>query len=217
MIDATIIYYTNNHEDEIFEKKIRDNILKNSGGLPIISVSHKPIDFGKNICVGTQTNCDFNATKQLLIGLKEAKTTFAIAAESDVLYPPEYFSFTPPTLDNVYRYTNVWILYAWVGANTKGRYWKKRLSEGAQMCGREYWINKIETVLDLGGHTEWGTNLTHHPKIFKTLDQYSWSTENPVISFKTTNGLRKYIGTTGISAKELPFWGLSDELRKKYI
>jgi hypothetical protein len=45
---VTILYYTSNREDESFEKKIQENILKQTD-LPIISVSQKPINFGKNI------------------------------------------------------------------------------------------------------------------------------------------------------------------------
>jgi hypothetical protein len=50
--NKTIIFYTGNTEKESFEKKVRDNILKVSNGIPIISVSQKPIYFGTNICVG---------------------------------------------------------------------------------------------------------------------------------------------------------------------
>ena len=60
MNDVTIIFYTSNDEDESFEKKIRDNILKQSNGIKIISVSRKPIDFGHNICIGEQPVCYTN-------------------------------------------------------------------------------------------------------------------------------------------------------------
>ncbi len=67
MEDLTIIYCTSNQEDPVFEKKIQDNILK--AGLPIISVSHKPIDFGDNICIGEQEVSYRTLFKQLYIGL----------------------------------------------------------------------------------------------------------------------------------------------------
>ena len=50
---VAIIYYTSSREDPKFEKMVQDNILSVTD-LPIISVSQKPIDFGKNICVGGQ-------------------------------------------------------------------------------------------------------------------------------------------------------------------
>ena len=60
----TIIYYTANREKESFENKVRENILKVKGDLPVISVSQKPIDFGKNICVGDIGQNYLNAFRQ---------------------------------------------------------------------------------------------------------------------------------------------------------
>ena len=139
--DLTVIYYTANTEQEKFETKIRKQLLKSINGLPLISVSRKPIqNFGTNICVGLQPYCDRSAFHQLLIGLERAKTTFAIATEADCLYPPEYFTFTPPKLDHAYRYDNVWLFHSWLGCRSKGLFWNKTFSEGAQMVGRKYWI-----------------------------------------------------------------------------
>ena len=213
---ATVVYYTSNQEDEKFESKIREKLLKTIGDLPLISVSQKPIkNFGKNICVGEKLCCNASAFGQLLVGLKEAKTEFVIAAESDCLYPPEYFTFVPPIKDNAYRYDNVWLFYSWLGRNTRGLFWKKRYSEGAQMCGREHWIKRIEEVLEQTKKLK----LKDPPIIFKTKLKYSWGTENPVISIKTGDGLRKYSGTLKEDSitptDELPFWGEADKLRKE--
>ena len=49
---ATIIYCSSNKELPEFEAKIVANLLKNCGDLPIISVTQKPMDLGRNICVG---------------------------------------------------------------------------------------------------------------------------------------------------------------------
>ena len=64
----TIIYYTSNKEDEAFEGKTRKKLLEVCGDIPIISVSQKPIDFGKNICVGDVGACDANLYRQIQIG-----------------------------------------------------------------------------------------------------------------------------------------------------
>ena len=124
----TIIYYSANTEDPIFEKKIMDNIKLQAGDLPIISVTRKPVDMGKNICIGEQPICYSNSFKQILIGLKLATTDFCIAAESDVLYPREYFTFIPPLKDKPYRYTNLWVHF-----DGRDKFWKKKWVEGAQM------------------------------------------------------------------------------------
>src|ERR1700687_5200912 len=100
MNDVTIIYYSSNHEKPEFEQRIKDNILRVSSGLPIISVTQKPIDFGKNIVVGDVGTSGLNMFRQVQIACRAAKTKFVISAEADCLYPPDYFIFIPKK-DNV--------------------------------------------------------------------------------------------------------------------
>ena len=50
MNDLTLLYYTANKIPETFGQNVRNHLLSLfPEGIPIISVSHKPIDFGKNI------------------------------------------------------------------------------------------------------------------------------------------------------------------------
>ena len=210
--DVTVIYYTSSREKSEFEAKIRQKLLDVMGDLPLISVSQRPlIGFGKNICVGEQPFCDATAHRQLLIGLQEATTPFVLAAESDCLYPPEYFTFVPPLMDQVYRYGDIRILYKWIGPNTKGNFWRKLYCEGAQMCGREHWIKSIEFALrKMKGWEERRPGI-----VFNTGMKYSWTSENAVISCKTTDALRKFAGTTDEEDAVLPYWGSAEDLRKK--
>ena len=210
MEDLTIIYYTANTENTIFEQRIINNLKEQAGNIPIISVSRKPIDLGKNICIGEQPVCYSNSWKQLLIGLKEAKTKFCIAAESDVLYPPEYFKFIPPTEDNVYRYTNVWVCFY-----GKAGLWRKPWSEGAQICGRKYWIERLENAL--GNNDGWepmSDTLNISKRIFSTRDKYSW-TGNPAITFKTRHGINYKTGFYHGRVKSLPYWGTIKSIYKR--
>jgi hypothetical protein len=209
-LNNTVIYYTANMENPEFEEKIRDNLVKNCGNLPIISVSRKPINLGKNICVGEQPVCYANSFRQILIGLKEAKTKYCIAAESDVLYPPEYFTFTPPTDDNVYRYTNLWVHF-----DGRSKFYKKSWVEAAQMCNREYWIKCIERVLD---DFDWQPLKVNPPFVFEgAKDEHSWSGENPVLYWKTRQGIGFKTGFKNETSKSLPFWGTIDEVKQKYL
>ena len=201
-MDVTVIYYTSNKEDEVFENKIRDNILRQTK-LPIISVSQKPIDFGHNICVGDIGQSYLNEWKQLLIGLKEAKTEFCIAAESDCLYPPEYFTFIPPEKNMVYRYGPVWAYW-----KNRNKFWAKPRMEGAQMCGREYWIERLENALS---QSEDPKKIVH--KIFNKEGRWEG---NPIITFLTGDG----IGTKTSLCKKAPviklsYWGTAEEIKNK--
>ncbi len=209
--NKTIVYYTANSESSEFEKKIRDDIKKKAGDIPIISVSRKPIDFGTNICVGEKPISYTNEWRQLLLGLKAAKTKFCIAAEADCVYPKEYFSFTPPEEEMMYNYNNIYIVW-----NRKGGFYKKTgYCEGAQRCGREYWIKRLEPLLTEG----WEPYSRHIEnslvrKIFPTRKEW---TGEPVISFKTGKGVS--IRTTFINKKimETPLWGTINKFKEKFL
>jgi hypothetical protein len=205
--DLTILYYSANTEDPIFEQKVIDNLIKQSGDIPIISVTRKPISLGWNICVGEKPVCYSNSFKQLLIGLKEAKTEFCIAAESDCFYPPEYFTFTPPKKDQVYRYTNLYVYFD--GYN---HFWKKKWVEGAQMCGREHWIKSIEAILE---------NNSWEPEpfkfIFKEKDEYSWTGENPICYVKSRKGIGFKTGYVKGGVDEIKMWGSVKNFKETYL
>ena len=81
---ATIIYYTSNREKESFENVIIDElkkVAKEVGDIPIVSVSQKPIDLGKNICIGDVGANDINLMKQILLGCEAATTPYVFMAE----------------------------------------------------------------------------------------------------------------------------------------
>lgn len=211
----TIVYYTSNHEDPEFEKKIQANILKQKGDIPLISVSQKPMDFGQNICVGDVGLNGPNGFRQTLIGVKAAKTPYIIFAESDFLYPPDYFTFIPPDENDCYRHDNVWIVFK----DPKfGSYHKKRVSEGAQICGRELLIEKYENFFE--GLPEW-CDERRPPRKPEPLSghKWKWFSGDPCISFKTGNGLRSTTNTVKEIPHEriLPYWGHIKDIRRTYL
>jgi len=209
MLNSTILYYTANSEKSEFEGKIREELLKVKGDLPLISISQKPLNFGKNICVGNIGASYQNEFKQILLGCKEAKTKYVIMAEADCLYPPEYFTFIPPT-EHCYRYSNVWIMQEWIGKLTGNSFRKKKYSDCAEIVGREYMIKQIEKHF----------KNPESSRVIYTGLEYSWETENPVINIKTENGgMNKYTGVMSwIEPKqELPYWGDVDKLRDKFF
>lgn len=213
-MDTTIIYYTANTEKEYLERKVRETILKNSGGLPIISISRKPIDFGENICVGEQPVNYANLNRQLLIGLKTAKTRFALATESDTFYPPEYFNFIPPIENHVFHYTNVYSLYTWHSKRYYGLFWKKFMSCAARICGCEYWISQIERLLD---PKDWNLDVKDGP-VFPDILQfkYSWKSINPVLTLKTSNNLSRYTSHRKKPENPINYWGYAEKILEEF-
>lgn len=207
-MDRTIVYYSACTEDPVFEQRIRDDLVRKAGDIPIISVTRKPVDLGTNICVGDVPVSYTSEWKQVLIALKAAKTKFCIAAEADCLYPPEYFTFTPPEENMMYNYPNIWIVW-----KHKGGFWQKTgYCEGAQMCGREYWIERLEPLLPekWEPYTRAEENILVQ-KIFPTRKEW---TGRPVISFKTRDGVS--YRTTFINQRiyDIPYWGNINEVKK---
>lgn len=210
---VTIIYYTSNREKEGFERKIRDKLVENSGGLPIISVSHQPIDLGTNICVGPHVPNDHNLYRQVQIACKAAKTPYVIAAEADCIYPPEYFQYVPEDTESFYRYSNVWILY-----KKFDYFFQKTSSEGAMMAGRDFYIKQIDKMLE--GRPEWDETPRLKLHTMDPLWIWKWFGEGglPMISWKTNQGLRQFTKTIHhiSDIESLPYWGKLKELKKEF-
>lgn len=215
-MNTTIIYYSSNKESQEFEKKIVANLLENCGGLPIISVSHKPMNLGKNICVGDVGASGFNMFRQVLIACEEAKTQFVLSAEADCLYPPDYFTFNPPTDDACYRDSNLYVM-----GNKRDYYFKKE--EGAthaQIVGREYYIETLKKLFE--GAPMWNQKEKNFPKerhkqedVFESIVHYV--TENPVVQIKTGDSMRHYTHSDRTPIHLIPYWGDGKLLKQKYL
>lgn len=216
---TTAIYYSSNREKPEFEERIRDNILKYCGDLPIISVTQKPIDFGTNICVGDVGASGFNMFRQVLIACKEAKTPFVTSIEADCVYPPDYFEYIPPRKDLAYRNTNLYVM-----PQHRAYFWKKE--EGAthaQVVGREFYISVLEKWFK--GQPEWSVEQKNFPKeisrakcddVFWRNELAYYETDNPVIQIKTSQSMRHYTNSDRQARHELPFWGTGREFREKF-
>jgi hypothetical protein len=222
MNDLTVIYYTSNREKPKFEKRITRSLRHSSRPAPIISVSQKPMDFGENICVGDVGRSSQNAWRQLQIGCKAAKTRFVCAAESDFLYPKEYFRFTPPRDDAIYCGKPVYILYS---AKTHW-YFRMRISEAVTVTNREYMIEILEEQLK--DKPEWRPTLElkvsdakkkgiHLPDLFTGYNVEYFSMETPAVTFKTNENMhRKSTHHKAGALRELPYWGNSLDLIRRY-
>ena len=104
-----ILYYTNNKLNMKLARGCRKQLEKS--GLPITSISTKPLDFGKNIVYG-----DYGETageriaRKVLKGLESMTEDIVYFAESDVLYHPDHFKFIPKDRETWYYNGNYWFL-----------------------------------------------------------------------------------------------------------
>ncbi len=100
-----IIYYTDNRLDPAIMHACQRQMLKS--GLPIVSVSLKPIEFGHNICLPLERGY-LTMFKQILRGLEESDADIVFFCEHDILYHPSHFEFVPPASDVYYYNENCW-------------------------------------------------------------------------------------------------------------
>lgn len=217
MNDLTVLYYTSNREVPEFEERIRANILMACGGLPIVSVSQKPIDFGNNICVGDVGTSGFNMFRQCLIGLKAIKTKFTVMAESDCLYPPDYFRFIPPRSDKCYRNSNLYVM-----PQHRAFFWHK--PEGAthaQVIGRDFYLERLAYLFQ--GAPEWSVEERNFPRerlrkvdVFEPDQIEYYDSPNPVVQIKTSQSMRHHTHSERQDIHKLPYWGSGVTFRRRF-
>lgn len=224
MSDLTIVYYTANVIPEGFARKTQFQLLKAAGSTPIISVSHKPINFGNNI-VADLPRHHLSIYRQALIGAKAATTKYVTLCEDDVLYSPEHFKHRPRPGKFAYNLA-YWNIYTW--SNPPIFSWKGRRNLGQLTCERDLFIRAIEerflrwpddSKVDLGIWAEPGKYERQLDVSVRETEEFWTSPPNIVFSHETALsyqnlGRRKRLGE--LRATELPDWGRAEEVRSLY-
>jgi hypothetical protein len=135
-----VIYYSDNRLDKSsINIESRKSIL--ASGLPIVSCTLKPIDFGKNIVLENMERSYPTMVDQILTALKALDTKYVFFCEHDVLYHPSHFDFTPPR-DDIYYY-NVNNFRWWFGHDMAISY-DGLTSLSSLCCNRELAIKHYE-------------------------------------------------------------------------
>ena len=220
MADTTVIYYTSQREKPDFEERIRRALqrLVVRFRLPLISVSQFPLDFGQNICVGDVGTSPLNAFRQLQIGAMAAKTTYVCTAESDVLYPREYFRMPHRDPQVFQTAMPLWVLF--MGHRRAKLFVRKmRGDAGAMQVGRERLIARIDEVL--AGMKEWGTGNDGmgFPSLVdqRAVIRRRCVLPHPIVSFKTDQNMHsKTVFDRSSTTRVIPYWGDSHALIDRY-
>lgn len=148
----TILYLTDNSLDPELMGLCQRILLREAGEMPIISVSQKPIQFGKNICVGEIGRSWMSLYKQILAGLDWVKTDNVVICEHDCLYTSEHLNYQPPCSDKFYYNRNHW-LTQWGGnhpeLNGMYSYWHNRTALSQLVCRAGLLRESTEEVMRL--------------------------------------------------------------------
>lgn len=102
---AGIIYYTDNRLDPKIAEAVQQQLL--SIGLPIVSASLAPIDFGENYVVNIERGYHAYFT-QIATALEYSTSDVIFFCEHDNLMHRSHFEFTPPSKDKFYYDLNWW-------------------------------------------------------------------------------------------------------------
>lgn len=222
-----ILYVSSNQEHIVFEARVRRQIQEACGGMPIISVTQQPIDFGRNIVVGDVGVSGFNMFRQVLIGLQASRADYVISCEADTFYPPDYFTLKPGLDDDhmnleaattCYRCSNLYVM-----PQHRAFFWRK--PEGAthaQVVGRRFYLETLERLF--AGAPEWSADERNFPKerwrkndVFDEDDiQHFDDSWLPVVQVKTSRSMRHYTHSDRVEIHELPYWGTGPAFRRRF-
>lgn len=190
-----IVYYTcNTHKPEI-DRLCREQLKKID--LPIISVSlNKDIDFGNTSLRIDGKREPLMLHRQALMGLEACQADHVFLAESDVLYHPTHFDFTPAKNDVFYCNTNVWKL-RWSDGHCV---WTDDLQQLSGMSGSRDWFFNFfkQRVAEIERN---GFNRHYEPKGY-LKENYQSEFPNICIRHDTNITLSK--------------WSIDDFRNKKY-
>lgn len=144
-----IIYYTDNRLKGSIFSLVQKYIA--ASGLPIVSCSLRPINFGKNIVLEGREHSYPTMALQILTALENLDTDYVFFCEHDVLYHPSHFDFIPER-DDIYYY-NVNNFRWWYGSPTAISY-DELTSLSSLCCNRklaiEHYKYRLKVIKETG-------------------------------------------------------------------
>lgn len=166
---STILYLTDNSVPADIDDLCKRILLREAGDIPIVSVSQKPVDFGRNVCVGEIGRSWMSLYKQILAGLDVIKTDWVVIAEHDCLYSVEHLHYQPDNPEAFHYNFNHWLV-EWHGNHPEidgmYSYWPKRTALSQLISPVSLLRQSTEEVmrlLDMGLKVERGLHWYGEP------------------------------------------------------
>jgi hypothetical protein len=206
------IFYTNNILDDKIFNTVLDRLKELTVGMEVVSVSHKPVDFGRNIVVDLPSG-KRSIVEQINIGLQASTADVVYLVEHDVLYHPSHFKFIPKGKEDFCYNTNVWQL----DVETGKALFRKSKRTSQLVVYREALLGYFEIFLEhikkRGYRNRFGiAPLTHancgvekyHLKVFKS--------EYPNIDIRHKDNFTNFVRTDEVLVDEVPGWGKTKDI-----
>jgi hypothetical protein len=224
-----IIYYTNNRLSAPIFSIVQKYIL--ASGLPIVSSSFKPIDFGDNeVFEGTPSY--LTMIKQITSCLQRSTSDYVFFCEHDVLYPKSHFDFTPLRDDIFYYNENVW---RWKYLSNSAIGYDRLISLSGLVANKNlvlnHYKNRLKKIEEMGDEKNgrdpyWARKWGYEPGTkkrrrggFSDDDFEIWKSKDPIIDIRhpqtfspTKVTLKEFrhqpIGWKEINIEDIPGWNL---------
>ena len=181
VLDKQIVFYTDNQLPDPICSVVRDQLA--GYGIPIVSVSLKPIDFGTNYVVDLEPSY-LTMVMQITRGLKESSARYVFFCEHDVLYPISHFDFVPERNDIFYYNDYVW---RWEYPTDKAITYDRLFSLSSLCVNREFALDHYQKRLEAikekyldrkqDGEPDWARKMGYEPGT-KTKKRGGFSDDN---------------------------------------
>lgn len=233
MNDLTVLYYSACRIAPYFADGIRAELLNAiDGKYPIISVTHRPVEFGRNICVGDVQPSAWQVYMNVLIGARAATTDFIACAEDDSLYCVDFFA-TRPGRDVFGYQRNRWVISRRLSADGKRRdafyYFRVRTQFAQCIANRELMIETLEErfaafpkpIPDREAFVVgWGEPGRYERRLgLRPRKREYFETAQPNVTFNHSASIRgrRQAQSTDLVCTNLEPWGNADELWKRIV
>jgi len=182
-----VLYYTDNRITPLIQLACQRQIAECADiwGMPIVSVSLLPMDFGTNISIPLERGY-LTMFKQILMGLIMLEVDVVYFCEHDVLYSPSHFEFIPLNDDTYYYNQNCWK----VDYNT-GHSLYYDCKQTSQLCAKRellitHYTKRVLRVEKEGFSRKMGFEPGSHGRSERVDDYGSdiWRSETPNIDIR---------------------------------
>lgn len=220
-----IIYFTDNQLGLKISHAVQKQLK--TIGLPIVSASLKPMNFGKNVHLKLARGY-LTMFKQILAALEASESDVIFFCEHDVLYPKAHFDFTPERRDTFYYDINVWKVRLPDGLAL----WVNNCRQVSGLCGYrdeliKHYRERVALVEKEGYHRNMGFEPVTHGRI-KWQNEYkteNWMAEVPMLDIRHEKNLTPNRWSIELfrdkrnaegwkEAYDIPGWGKTDALVK---
>jgi len=212
-----IVYITNNVcADEILTS-VQKRLSRIASNMDIVSVSHKPINFGRNTVVDLPS-CAESIIRQIYIGAEKSNADLLFIAEHDVLYHSSHFDFVPNLKHHFCYNVNVWqVEYPSGKAMFKV---SRRTSQlvvyrDALLEFLDEWIR----IIDRDGYddTMGVAPKTHRIRDLSSAGLRRFASFAPNIDIRHNDNFSHFIYTNEINSDGVPMWGKTVNNFKRYL